>query len=222
MLFALVPSGASSGSIYLVDDAGDSGGPFAGGFVLPGSGSASNSQCTVSASDSSVSTSGNNLTLTLSLSFTPSFAGNKVFSMAARDTGSGNSGWQALGTWNLPGFSPSGPWVSGMSPARSTSATQTYTFTFTDTQGWQDLAVLDILINSVIDGISACYVAYVQVTYVPSGATTGSLFLVDDTGDAGGPFAEEVVVPGAGPRRTASARSTARVHQWRLTETRSR
>jgi hypothetical protein len=59
--FALVPSSASSGSVFLVDDAGDSGAPFAGGFVVPGSGSASNSQCTLSASGSSVSASGNNL-----------------------------------------------------------------------------------------------------------------------------------------------------------------
>jgi hypothetical protein len=67
-----------------------------------------------------------------------------------------------------------------MSPARSNTSGATYTFTFTDTNGYQDLGVLDILINSFLDGISACYVAY-----VPTAATTGYLYMVDDAGDGG-------------------------------------
>lgn len=53
-----------------------------------------------------------------------------------------------------------------------------YTFTFTDTNGYTDLGVLDILTNSFLDGISPCYEAY-----VPTGATTGYLYLMDDAGD---------------------------------------
>jgi hypothetical protein len=63
-------------------------------------------------------------------------------------------------------------------PGRSTTMGQTFTFTFTDSNGYSDLNVLDILTNSFLDGIGACYVAY-----VPTGASTGYLYLVDDGGD---------------------------------------
>jgi hypothetical protein len=188
---AFAPASASSGSLYLVDDAGD--GRYASGspMALPSSGTLSNSQCTISGTGSSVSTSANTLTLTLAVTFAPGFAGNKIFYTAARSN-TQNSGWQALGTWDVPGPAPTGPAVGGVSPARTNTLSQTYTFTFTDTNGWQDLAVLNVLINSAIDGRHACYLAY-----VPSGSNAGSLFLVDDAGDSGGPFTG-FVLPGSG------------------------
>jgi hypothetical protein len=188
---AYVPSGATTGSLYLVDDAGDAGGPYTG-MVLPSSQTASNSQCTINGTGSSASGSGNTLTLTLAITFNSNFAGNKIFYLASADTGTGNSGWQTPGTWTVPGPPPTGPAVGGVSPARSNTLSQTYTFTFTDTNGWQDLAVLNVLINTAIDGRHACYLAY-----VPYGATTGSLYLVDDAGDSGGPF-YGFVLPGSG------------------------
>ena len=187
---AYVPSGPGSGSVFLVDDAGDAGGPYSA-MVLPGSGTVQNSQCTVSGSGSSASSSGNTLTLTLAVTFAPGFAGNKVFYTAARSN-TQNSGWLALGTWGVPGLAPAGPAVGGVFPGRSATASQTYTFTFTDTNGFGDLAVLDILINNFLDGRQACYVAY-----VPSGSSSGSVFLVDDAGDAGGPYST-MVLPGSG------------------------
>jgi hypothetical protein len=105
--------------------------------------------------------------------------GNKIFYTAARSN-TQNSGWQALGTWNVPGTSTIGPAVTGMSPARSVTNGGIYTFTFSDTNGYADLSVLDILTNTFLDGIRACYVAY-----VPSTATDGYLYLVDDSGDGG-------------------------------------
>jgi len=76
-----------------------------------------------------------------------------------------------------------------MSPGHSTNATQTYQFTFTDTNGFQDISVANILVNSAIDGRQACYVAF-----VPS---TSSVLLVDDAGDAGGPYSG-MVLPSSG------------------------
>ena len=98
---AFVPSGAASGVVDLVDDAGDAGGPYSG-MVLPGSGSVSNSQCMISGAGSQVSASGNTLTVTLAITFTPSFAGNQVFFLAARNNNGQNSNWQALGTAAVP------------------------------------------------------------------------------------------------------------------------
>jgi hypothetical protein len=69
-----------------------------------------------------------------------------------------------------------------------------------DTNGWQDIPVANVPIASAINGIGACYVAF-----VPSGAAAGLFFLVDDGGDAGGPYSGYCPVPAACP--TASARS---------------
>ncbi|HYW48702.1 MAG TPA: VCBS repeat-containing protein [Bryobacteraceae bacterium] len=186
---AFVPSGANSGSVFLIDNAGDAGGPYQG-LVLPGGGSISNGQCTISGAGSSVSGSGYDLTLTLSITFSASFAGNKVVYTSAQDKSGTNSGWQALGTWNDPGAVPPGPWVSGMSPASTSGlGPTTYTFTFTDTNGWQDITVADILINSAINGRNACYLAIVPAAQ--------QVLLVDNAGDAGGPYSG-MVLPGNG------------------------
>jgi hypothetical protein len=187
---AFVPSGNGSGSVFLVDDAGDAGGPYAG-MVLPGNGVVQNSQCSIGGATSVVSGSGNALALTLSISFKPSFGGNQVIYAAAFDAAS-NSGWQQLGTWNVPGNTPAGPSVRGMTPARTAGMSQTYTFTFADPNGWQDLSIANILINNAINGASACYVAF-----APAGPSSGTLYLVDDAGDAGGPFSS-LSLPGSG------------------------
>jgi len=179
----------SGGVLYLVNDAGTA---LLAGLPLNGAGSVGNSQCTVIGVGSSAAGSGNTLTLTLNMSFSASFAGNKVIYLAARDLQANNSGWQALGTWNVPGVTPSGPSVNGMSPASSYSLAQTYTFTFSDTNGWQDIAVANVLINSGIDGRHACFLAF-----VPSSAGGGSVLLVDDAGDGAGPYSG-VVLPGTG------------------------
>jgi hypothetical protein len=177
--FAWVPAGATAGYVYLVDDAGNGGYVVGSPMYVPTGNSLHNSQCTINGTGSSVSASGNTLTLTLAITFTSAFAGNKIFYMAARSN-TQNSGWQALGTWNVPSTAPAGPAIGGVSPGRSTSMGQIYTFTFTDTNGYADLNVLDVLTNSFLDGVTACYFAY-----VPEGATTGYLYLVDDGGDGG-------------------------------------
>jgi Putative binding domain, N-terminal len=175
--FALAPTSATSGYIYLVDDAGDGG--YAGPpMPLPSASVVQNSQCAINATGSSVSANGNTLTLTLAITFKAGFGGNKAVYLAARSN-TQNSGWQALGTWDVPG-TPTGPAVGTVSPARSTSLGQTYTFTFTDSNGYADLFVLDVLTNSFLVGNNACYFAY-----VPTTPTNGYLYLVDDAGDGG-------------------------------------
>ena len=177
--FALAPTGATTGYLYLVDDAGDGG--YAGPpMPLPSSGVVQNSQCSISGTGSSISASGTTLTLTLAVTFLPSFAGDKAVYMAAR-TNTQNSGWRALGTWYVPGPSPTGPAVLTMYPSDGTSSSgQRYSFIFEDINGNPDLFVLDVLTNNFLDGVGACYFAY-----VPNSATDGYLYLVDDAGDGG-------------------------------------
>jgi outer membrane protein TolC len=88
-------------TLYLVNDAGSG---LLPGLTLNGSGSTSNSQCTVNGSLSSVSGTGSLdvLTLTLNISFAPTFGGNRIVYVAARNlTDTSNSGWQAAATWTV-------------------------------------------------------------------------------------------------------------------------
>ena len=157
--------------LYLV---ANDGGTLLPGLVMNGSSSVSNGQCTVTGAGSSAAGSGTTLTLTLNLSFSSSsFAGNKIFYMAARDAAQNNSGWQALGTFNVPGASTF-PAAGGVTPARGSGTSQVFTFTFSDTKGYQDLGVQNVLINNFLDGRGACYLAYVRSSNV--------LYLVADDG----------------------------------------
>jgi len=136
---ALIPTGPSTGVVYLVPDSG----PTASlpHFSLPGTGSLSNSQCTISGTGASVTANSTTLTLTLPITFASSFAGHQGMFLAAQDTSGNDSGWQPLAAWTVPGAAAVGPAVTGMSPARTTGANQqTYAFTVTDSNGWTNLS----------------------------------------------------------------------------------
>ncbi|MEZ5400064.1 MAG: matrixin family metalloprotease [Bryobacteraceae bacterium] len=178
----------SSSTLYLVNDSGDAGGPYAGTMALPGSGSISNSQCTVFGAGSQVLISGNTLHLTLNLQFASQFAGDRVLYLAARDSTSGNSGWRPKGVWSVPGADSGTASVSNNTP-RVESGTVAMQTAYTAANG-SSLAIINLLINSAIDGRQACYVAYV--------VATRTLVLVNDDGDAGGPYAGSISFPGSG------------------------
>jgi hypothetical protein len=176
-------------TLYLVDDGGDAGGPFAGSVPLGSSSVIQNSQCAVDL----VSAVGNGttLTVTLSITFPAAFGGNKIAYVAARDQGGDNSNWQALGVWQVPWTAPGAISVTGVTPPRgaATAGSNTqFTFTLTDTKGAGDFGIVNVLVNSAIDGRHACYLAYV--------ASSNMLYLVDDGGDAGGPFAGSMPLNG--------------------------
>jgi hypothetical protein len=183
-----LPTGVSSGLLLLADDTGVTGGT-ALTMPLPGSGSVSNSQCSVSAVGGSAGWAGPTLTLTLAITFKAGFSGNKVVYLEAEDEASNTTGWQALGTWGVPGSLTVGPAAGAVSPAQSNTLSQNYTFTFTDTYGWQDISVASALFNTTLDGRQACYVAF-----VPSGPAAGEVFLVDDTATT----YQGTAIPGSG------------------------
>jgi serine protease AprX len=165
----------ASGTLYLVDDAGNAGGPYQA-MSLPGSGLVSNSQCIVHGNNSSVTASGTTLTLTLNIEFRSSFAGTRIVYLAARDTAGGNSNWQRVGVWTVPGLALTSPAVVSMSPQRGSGAGPVaFTFQFYDGDGAQDLNVLNILVNDWLDGRQACYLAYVR--------SLNGVYLVNDAGD---------------------------------------
>src|SRR5579859_4903361 len=71
-------------------------------------------------------------------------------------------------------------------PSAGGATTQNFSFVFTDPNGPSDLSVVNILINDALDGRHACYLAF-------TGGNT--LNLVDDAGDAAGPFATSPMSP---------------------------
>jgi len=86
-------------TLYLVNDNGDG---LLAGQSLATAGNTANSQCSVSWADNPVTADGNNLSLTLNIRFNASFAGNRVFYLAARDVAEGNNtDWQPLGSWTV-------------------------------------------------------------------------------------------------------------------------
>jgi chitodextrinase len=172
-----VPVSTSSGYVSLADASND--GRYANGspMLVPTASGLQNDQCTINGAGSSFSASGHTSTLTLDITFAPGFSGNKVVYTAARSVAH-RTGWQASGTWNVPGAVPEGPAVRGVSPVRSATTGQTYGFSFADTNGYGALARVDILANSVLTGVGACH-----ATFVPTSASSGYLYLADDSGD---------------------------------------
>ena len=68
--------------------------------------------------------------------------------------------------------------ILGMSPnsGNGSRAYPLFSFVFADAKGWQDLGVINILVNDVLKPANACYLAYVP--------TTDVLYLVNDAGRA--------------------------------------
>jgi len=176
-------------TLYLVDDSGDAGGSYSGSLVLGSSSTIHNSQCAVSLV--SVLGSETTLTLTLNIAFQAGFGGNKVAFVAARDQGTGNTDWQALGVWQVPAAPAGAIAVTGVMPTRGAGPSGTggqFQFTLTDSKGTGDFGIVNVLVNKFIDGRQACYLAFV--------ASNETLVLVDDSGDAGGPWAGSMVLNG--------------------------
>ena len=121
------------------------------------------------------------------------FGGNRIAYLAARDQGTGNSNWQPLGVWQAP-FTPSGTIaVAGVTPGRGSGtagSSRLLQVMLTDSKGAGDFGIVDVLVNNFIDGKGACYLAYI--------ASSNTLVLVDDGGDAGGPYAGSLVLNGGG------------------------
>ncbi|MDP3000388.1 MAG: hypothetical protein Q8N47_23085 [Bryobacterales bacterium] len=75
----------------------------------------------------------------------------------------------------LPGAFPTTTTaVAGMSPARGSGTGGQFAFTFTDTNGANDLGVVNILVNDWLDGRRACYLAYAR--------GNNTLYLMNDYG----------------------------------------
>jgi hypothetical protein len=158
--------------LYMVNDEGNA---LLPGLPLGSSGTLGNSQCTVFGAGSSAEHVGHNITLRLAMSFHSGFAGNRIWYLAARDALENTSGWHALGTWSVPPATAMNPRVTSLSPLRGSGPRARVTFQFADDNGWQNLGVVNMLLNDFLDGRQACYLAYARPINV--------LYLVNDAGN---------------------------------------
>jgi hypothetical protein len=83
-----------------------------------------------------------------------------------------NSG--VFGTSSPINVAPANPRVVSAAPAAGSGAAQSFSFQFSDPAGWQELSVVNVLINNFLDGRQSCYLAY----SVPD----SRLYLVPDSG----------------------------------------
>jgi len=158
--------------VYLVADDGSTLGT---GYAPGTPQTLSNSQCSIDVGASNMSGSGNVLTLAVATTFASGFAGRKIVYAAGRDVSSNNSGWQAVGTWAVPTVPTLTPaTITSWSPTTSGNLSETFTAVAHDGSGYGDIQVVDILINSTLNGASACYIAYSQ--------TYNAIYLVPDSG----------------------------------------
>ena len=86
-----------------------------------------------------------------------------------------------LGIAAICGLAPSveaqsTPFPASLTPAVSSGSTQVLTVTFNATGGFQTLDVVNVLVNTALDGRQACYLAYSQ--------SSNALYIVADNGDS--------------------------------------
>jgi hypothetical protein len=159
--------------LYLATDAGN---VWITPALTPGvAGTASNSRCTLNAGSSSVVTAGNDLTLTVALSFSSMEVGARNVYLYAAGLSGQNSGWVKEGTWttNLS-FGP--PTIVSLSPNSGDGPSVTFQAIYSDPNGTSDLSELLLLVNTSVNGATACY-----MYYQPQG---NHLYLSNDAGTA--------------------------------------
>ncbi len=93
-----------------------------------------NSQCSLNVTSTAVTINGNTLTLTLAMTFTPAYAGSKKIYQWDNDVLGASSGWQNVGTWNVPGGSGT-PTVVSVSPSSGSGASQSFTLQYSNVAG---------------------------------------------------------------------------------------
>ncbi len=162
--------GRGNNTISLADDAGNPGPTNSVGFP----GVLQNSQCSILSSVSSQSGLGNTETLTVYVVFKPRFAGLKNVYVNSNNNAGVSAGFQQVGTFTAtvntqPIASNSVVPSSGFGPAQS------FTFNYSDPNGYEDLAGSQVVFNTALNGVSACYVLF--------GRGTNQISLADDTGN---------------------------------------
>jgi hypothetical protein len=101
-----------------------------------------------------------------------------------------SGGWldNNVGPVSVFGPAPAGTTSpGGVTPPSGNNTSASFQFTFSDPRGWQDLDVVNVLINNFLHGRNACYLAYSR--------PAGVLYLVANDGST---FSQELVLDNGG------------------------
>jgi hypothetical protein len=150
----LIQYSRATSTLFLMNDAGTA---FLPGAAVGSAGTLQNSQCAIVLGGSTtVVPSGTSLTLNLAMIFASGFGGAKNHYMYAANGAGVSSGWQARGTWTVPGAAAP-PVVTAVSatPNVGIGATQTFALQYGDTAGATDLATAWAWINATLASTSA-------------------------------------------------------------------
>jgi len=132
-----------------------------------------NSQCAIQLASTMVTASGSILTLNLAVTFKALYAGAKTTYMLAGNFNGTSSGWQARGTWTVPGtFAPT---PDGVMPTNGSGSSQRFALQYSDSAGFADLAATFVWFTTAFGSAANTCVAY----YEPA---TDRVYLANDAG----------------------------------------
>jgi len=159
--------------LYLLDDAGSS---WLGGYAPGSSHILENSQGKLDVGNTVVSGSGTTLTISWRVAFKSSLAGTQKTYHYVQDDGGEEDGWTQVGTWTIANQPPSTGTVTPNNGNSNPGETISLTTTCSDPDGWQQIQLVQFLINDALHGDHAFYAYYDQ--------NANRIFLRNDTNTA--------------------------------------
>jgi len=143
--------------IQLMNDAGNT---WLGDYAPGTDHIIENSQASIDVLHTTVVESGDLLTVYWRVKFKSAFAGQKNCYLLVKDMQGAQDGWAQAGTWVIPNQPPS---LGSVTPNGATSAPDElvyFTMTCTDPNGWQNIKVVQFLINDCLRGKGSFYAFY--------------------------------------------------------------
>ena len=134
-----------------------------------------NSQCAIQLASTTVTGIGTMLTLNLAVTFKAAYAGAKTTLLLAGNFNSTSSGWQARGTWTVPG-AVAPPTADGVMPTGGSGPSQTFALQYSDPAGSANLAATLVWFTASLPASAAnTCLAYYETA-------TDRVYLLNDAG----------------------------------------
>ena len=134
-----------------------------------------NAQCEIHGATSGSSKSGDRLTVAADISFRTGFAGPKNVYQFSGDVLGGTTGWLSMASW-VDGGDANVVSIDSLTPMPTAGLNQTLTATISDGTGANTISFVQMVVNSTLNGINACFVHYDRASNV--------FFLLNDSGTA--------------------------------------
>ncbi len=154
----------NTNKLYLRNDANTA---WLGGYAPASSYIIENSYVKLSCSQTTVTGSGSMMTVKWNITFKSPFVNTtaKKTYLYVRDDSNAYQGWVQKGTWTIgPNSSPTVGTITPSSGSSLPDTAVTFTTTYADPNGWQNLQLAYLLINTSASGLNCFYTYYNQNT----------------------------------------------------------